>query len=186
LSPGKYVASWPVFVVADDPVALRVRVLVDDHRMIDMSAAWGAVDAREDARRAYVTRQLQVRLHQQQFRERVLAAYRAQCAFCRLRHEELLDAAHIIADSEARGDPVIGNGLALCKLHHAAFDRHFLTVRPDYRIEVSARILGEEDGPMLLHGLQELNQKVIHLPVLRSHRPDRDRLEERYRLFKRA
>ena len=50
-------------------------------------------------------------------------------------HAELLDAAHIVPDAD-EGEPVIPNGLALCKLHHAAFDRYFLGVRPDYVLQV--------------------------------------------------
>src|ERR1041384_3036364 len=79
------------------------------------------------------------------FRERVLEAYRYQCSFCRLRHEQLLDAAHIIGDTEAQGEPVVRNGLSLCKLHHAAFDNHFVGLRPDYVLEVRPDILRERD-----------------------------------------
>jgi hypothetical protein len=39
---------------------------------------------------------------------------------------ELLDAAHILPDGHPKGEPVVPNGLALCKLHHAAFDRQRL------------------------------------------------------------
>lgn len=46
---------------------------------------------------------------------------------------------------EPTGEPLVTNGLSLCKLHHAAFDRHFLTVRPDYVMEVSRSIFEEED-----------------------------------------
>lgn len=41
---------------------------------------------------------------------RVLAAYREQCAMCSLRHAELLDAAHIIADVDLEGEPIVPNG----------------------------------------------------------------------------
>ena len=56
-----------------------------------------------------------------------------------LRHHELLEAAHIVADSDPEGEPVVSNGLALCKLHHAAFDANILGVHPDYRVEVRPR-----------------------------------------------
>ena len=114
-------------------------------------------------RREYVTAIVRRRVHQQAFRARVIEAYRTHCALCRLRHQELLDAAHITADTEATGEPVVSNGLSLCKLHHAAFDRHFLTVRPDYTIEVRRSILEETDGPMLIHGLG-LHDRPIYLP----------------------
>ena len=91
--------------------------------------------------------------------------------------------AHITADAEASGELVVSNGLSLCKLHHAAFDRHFLTVRPDYTIEVRQSILDEEDGPMLLHGLKGMHDRPISLPREVSLKPDRERVEERYAAF---
>lgn len=46
-------------------------------------------------------------------------------------------AAHIIPDREEGGEPPVTNGLALCKLHHTAFDAFFLSIRPDReRLEV--------------------------------------------------
>ena len=100
---------------------------------------------------ATTTRLVQQRLHQQEFRERVLEAYQRHCAVCRLKRDRLLEAAHIIADREERGAPVVSNGIALCSLlYHAAFDAHFLiAVRPDYRVEVREDVLHEADGPML-------------------------------------
>ena len=115
-----------------------------------------ARDGMETARRRYTTATVRQRLHQCAFRERVLAAYRQQCAFCRFRHAELLDAAHMLPDTD-EGEPVVANGLALCKLHHAAFDRYFLGVRPDYIVQVRDDLLGETDGPTLVHGIQALH-----------------------------
>ena len=76
------------------------------------------------------------RLHQRAFRERVLEADREHCAIYSLRHHELLEAAHIVADSHPEDEPLVSNGLALCKLHHAAFDAHIIGVSPDCRVEV--------------------------------------------------
>ena len=95
-----------------------------------------------------MTRLGKQRMHQREFRQRVRRAYREQCAICRLRHEELLDAAHILPDGHPRGEPVVPNGLALCKPHHAAFDRHVLGVRPDLTVELRPDVLREPDGPM--------------------------------------
>jgi putative restriction endonuclease len=173
-------------VVGDDPARLTFTVEVDDADTVLASLPEGVAQGSDEARRLYVTATFRRRLHQRAFRERVLAAYQEQCAMCRLRHEELLDAAHIVADSEERGDPRIGNGLALCKIHHAAFDRHILGVRPDYHIEVRADILREIDGPMLKYGLQEMNGQVIVTPRRAEWRPDRELLEERYAAFRMA
>ena len=53
----------------------------------------------------------------------MLRAYRYQCAFCNLRHGELLDAARITPDSALHGEPVVSNGMSMGRLHDAAFDR---------------------------------------------------------------
>lgn len=181
---GKYLAVWPVFIVGDDLAKLTFKVEVDDagYAKYQTTGDATAVPA-EEARRSYITATVRQRVHQRSFRERVLNAYREQCALCRLRHEELLDAAHIIPDTEPEGDPVVSNGIALCKLHHAAFDRQFLAVRPDYVIEIRPDILEESDGPMLLHGLKEMHEQKLILPVAKEHRPNPAFLEKRYQRF---
>ena len=80
-----------------------------------------------------------MRLHQKSFRLRVLHAYHTRCAICRLGHEELLQAAHILPDGHPRGMPIVPNGLTLCGLHHPAFDAHVLGVSPDLEVEVQGR-----------------------------------------------
>lgn len=182
--PGRYLATWPVFVVGDAPERLAFSVAVDDPAHLSfgdatrMEVAEGA-----DARREYVTTLARRRLHQRAFRERVLLAYRHQCALCRLRHDELLDAAHIIPDTEPEGEPVISNGLALCRLHHTAFDRFFIGVRPDYVVEVRPDLLVEEDGPTLKHAIQELHGVKISLPRRRPDLPSEELLSNRYKRF---
>lgn len=185
--PGKYLAAWPAYIVHDEPEHLEFRVALDDAQNISSalqsSPAHLLSEPGENARRVYITGAYRQRLHQRAFRERVLHAYRAQCALCRLRHEELLDAAHIIPDSEPDGDPVVQNGLALCKFHHSAYDRNFLTIRPDYIVEIRREILTESDGPMLQHGLKELHHIKIDVPKPLALRPDPARLRYRYERF---
>ena len=76
------------------------------------------------------------------------------------------------------------NGIAMCKVHHAAFDSSFLGVRPDYRIEVRPDLLIEVDGPTLTYAIQGLKGQTIALPRRRSAGPDRLLLEERYEHFR--
>ena len=189
--PGRYLAAWPVFVAGDNPTNLAFSIAVDDatHFRLEPDRFQGASVVREDAdsaRRAYITAAVRVRLHQRAFRERVLEAYRRQCAFCRLRHEELLDAAHIVPDSQPEGEPLVRNGLSLCTLHHAAFDRCFLGLRPDYVIEVRPDIRRERDGPTLVHAIQALHGTRIVLPVPRGLRPDPALVEIRYEQFRQS
>jgi putative restriction endonuclease len=82
---------------------------------------------------------------------------------------------------------VVPNGLALCKIHHAAFDGNILGIRPDLVVELRRDILEEEDGPMLRHGLQELHGRaLLVVPRARELKPDPARLEARYQVFRQA
>lgn len=187
--PGRYIAAYPVLVIADDPNNLTFTVDVEPSESSILGDLAGAQELSLEAdifRRRYAATQVKVRLHQQSFRERVLNAYRRQCAFCKLRHDELLEAAHIIPDSDLLGEPLVRNGMALCALHHGAFDRKFIGVRPDYIIEVRADILREKDGPTLAHAIQALHGQRILLPRSIDQRPDPARLEIAYSKFRQA
>ena len=179
--PGQYLVTWPVFIVEDDPRRLQFTVA------LEAAAAGGEVlVAAESPARRYAVRSVRHRLHQRAFRERVLQAYQRACSMCQLRHAELLDAAHILPDTDERSTTAVSNGLALCKLHHAAFDHHIVGVRPDLVIEVRQDILAEVDGPMLRHALQELEGLRVHVPRQAVLQPDADFLAERYGVFRAA
>jgi putative restriction endonuclease len=183
--PGKYYPVFPAWIVADNPAALEVTVEADDPAssaaIFDGSAVFDAPD-----RRRYVTREVEQRLHQHVFRERVVAAYGCRCAICRLKHGELLDAAHIVEDKDPRGVAEVCNGLALCKLHHAAFDGNFLGITPDYVIRLRDDIRQEHDGPMLIYGIQAFHDQKIRTPRQPALRPNRDLLAERFARFTRS
>ncbi|HBQ64166.1 MAG TPA: HNH endonuclease [Clostridiales bacterium] len=192
IQKGKYVPVWPVYVVRDEPQRLTFTISVDEFRQHEgvqypHSNQIAEIIIREEApKREYITTEVRQRLFQQAFREIVLSAYDEQCAFCRLRHVELLDAAHIIPDNDEQGKPVVNNGLSLCKIHHAAFDNHIVGVRPDYKIEVRSSILTESDGMMLKYGIQELHGKAIILPRRLQDYPGTTQLEWKYKQFKSA
>ncbi len=137
--------------------------------------------------RRYIRRETMQRLHQPVFRATVLRAYDTRCAVCALRHRQLLDAAHIVPDRAEAGIAVVRNGLALCKIHHAAYDCHVLGIRPDLVVEIRADLLEEVDGPMLEHGLKGRHgQSLMALPAVRAERPDRELLDHRYACFRAA
>ena len=103
---------------------------------------------------------------------------------CRLKHPRLLDAAHIDSDIDELGEPVVSNGLSLCRIHHAAFDVRYLSVEPNtYRVRVQPHLLREKDGPMLQHGLQALEGLALQLPRSTAQRPDPERLARHYAKF---
>lgn len=182
-SRGIYTALWPAVIVADDPASRTFTVACEDIQVLRPEFTNTVAD---EVRRAYVTRLAVQRLHQAAFRQRVLRAYRTSCSVCHLRHPELLDAAHILSDRHDRGDPVVPNGLALCKIHHAAFDNDILGIRPDYVVEIRNDVLEEIDGPMLRYGLQATHGTTLLVPRASGDKPDPDRLEERYALFRQA
>lgn len=179
IASGIYSAHYPVWIVAEDREHLEFSVAVDEtQRLISkVDIAW---------ERDYALHLTKQRLHQPVFRTRVLRAYDDTCAVCRLRHAELLDAAHILPDTHPQGLPVVPNGLALCKIHHAAYDMNIVGIRSDLYIEVQPKVLAEVDGPMLRHGLQEMNGLRIIVPRAPDAQPDKDRLEERYAEFRAA
>jgi putative restriction endonuclease len=183
--PGLYEPAWPVFIVEDHAEALSFIVAIDDQ--VAAPEDWQVADpAALIARRQYITAVVRRRLHQRGFRDRVLRAYQQCCAVCRLRHDALLEASHILPDGHPRGEPIVPNGLALCKLHHAAFDSYIIGVTPDLEVKVRLDVLEEVDGPMLLHGLQGFQNRRIHVPRPDHLKPNRDFLAERYELFRRA
>ena len=182
--PGRYMAMWPVYVIGDSPATLTFSVAVDDAVHAGLfPQEQPATSGIAEVRREYVTSLARRRLHQRAFRERVLQAYRNQCALCRLRHSELLEAAHIVPDSEPEGEPVVRNGIALCRLHHAAFDRFFLAVRPDKTIIVRSDVLEESDGPTLQHAIQGLHGQSILIPRRPEEQPAEEFLERRFERF---
>jgi putative restriction endonuclease len=71
---------------------------------------------------------------QRVFREALIRVYDAQCAFCRCRFTDALEAAHIIpwraATPAERLD--VRNGILLCATHHRMFDANLITVGTDY------------------------------------------------------
>lgn len=173
--PNLYVPVFPVYVIDVD--------LENRHFIIDLDDSGLRTSRAVTLDKKYVARLVKQRVHQPMFRARVLNAYNKKCAVCTLKYPELLDAAHIISDSDERGLPVVTNGMAMCKIHHAAYDQNFLGVSPDYVVHINERLLADRDGPMLQFGLQAMDGKSLELPTRRDDRPDRDHLAERFARF---
>ena len=66
------------------------------------------------------------------------------------------------------------------------YDSDLIGISPDYTVHVRRDVREESDGPMLLHGLQELHESRVVLPNRRADRPDRERLAWRYERFRAA
>lgn len=183
IAQGLYVPVYPVWLLEEEADRQQFVVALDEMQLTNESE--GNASTVGEQERRYGQRIVRQRLHQPVFRAKVLLEYERQCALCRLKHIELLDAAHIQGDALG-GAPVVTNGIAMCKIHHAAFDVHILGIRPDYKVHVRADVLAEVDGPTLKHSLQELHGHGIEIPSRVAARPSKDLLEERYEAFLRA
>ncbi|MFZ3156638.1 MAG: HNH endonuclease [Smithella sp.] len=79
------------------------------------------------------------------FRQAVIEIYDCKCAVCgmKIKTPDFLswevEAAHIVPHS-FKGKDDIWNGLALCHLHHWAFDVGWFTLQDQYTIQVSSKI----------------------------------------------
>jgi len=179
VGPGVYRAI-PAVVVGDNRESHEFEVAVAG-AAIEMEQSLASADA--EIVKRYATSVVKRRLHQDRFRSAVIRAYKGRCTVCRLGHEELIDAAHILEDRDILGLPEVPNGLSMCKIHHAAYDANILGISRDCIVHVRDDILAEVDGPMLLHGLQEANGSRIVVPSHAALRPNREYLGTRYDRF---
>jgi putative restriction endonuclease len=114
------------------------------------------------------------RLGQGSFRVLVTDAYQRRCAMTGEKTLPALEAAHIQAYSK-NGPHLTNNGLLLRADLHRLFDRHYLTITSDLKIEVSQRIHEEfKNGRdyYRLHG-----KKLAVIPENREHQPSLEYIE---------
>ncbi len=179
MAPGQYLVVAPVFVREND-ASSRVVLLEVGIPLADTQP--GGPVSTPDARR-YALREVRVRLHQQRFRVDVLRAYRHRCAVCALREKQLVQAAHIVADPSPEGIAGVVNGLALCAIHHLAYDRNVIGIDPQGVVHIARRVREEHDGPMLREGIQGFHGAAILKPARAAEHPDPERLAVRFTAF---
>lgn len=175
--------EFPVWLVGEEPEQHQFVVAVEEGQKVVPSSVPSEI---REITKKYNLRLVKSRHHQPIFRSQVIHAYEKRCAVCRLPFVELLDAAHIKSDADG-GDAHVTNGLALCKIHHGAFDANIIGISPDYRIHVRQSVLETFDGPTLQYSIKEMNgEKLRQLPHERAAQPSKVLLEERFELFKNA
>lgn len=94
---------------------------------------------------------------------------------------ELIDAAHIIPVAATVSTDETTNGIALCKLHHAAFDRNLVSFNENYKIEISEKETESLIDKNLAGGLKEFKRNLkaaILLPADKRDYPNRDYINE--------
>ncbi|RME28357.1 MAG: HNH endonuclease [Deltaproteobacteria bacterium] len=181
LEPGIYAAVLPMYVVGDDRTRQQFELVpgmvLASHET--PTHTHHLLDSPPDRR--YGAQLVLARLHQQSFRHSVLSAYQHHCAMCSIHFDEFLDAAHIVPDSDPLGVPDVRNGLALCGLHHRAFDRFLIDIDDDYRIELSPELLRRRDGPVFEQAFLERHRQPLWLPRDTRLRPAAKYLQARRR-----
>ncbi|MGI8624298.1 MAG: HNH endonuclease [Solirubrobacteraceae bacterium] len=182
IAAAQYAVVAPVFITSLDETARLVRFEVA-LPVADTTPAGMVSDADT---RAYATREAVFRLHQHRFRGAVLRAYGSWCAVCTLREASLLQAAHIIDDRDPGGHATVVNGIALCAIHHLAYDRNLMGIDPTGVVHIAQRLLEEVDGPMLRTGLQGFHGAAMLQPRRQDEQPDPARLEVRFEQFSRS
>jgi putative restriction endonuclease len=182
ISPGQYMVFEPMFVTEDDPAAGLVLL---EFGLPFSDTQGNGIQSSEDARR-YEFALVRRRYHQVRFRRDVLNAYGNKCAVCSLREVDLLEASHIVRDADEAGIAAVINGIALCAIHHRAYDRNLMGIDPRGGVHIRERLLQEIDGPMLGNGLQHFHGAAILQPSRSADRPDPERLEVRFEEFEAA
>ncbi|EKS7428449.1 TPA: HNH endonuclease [Enterobacter cancerogenus] len=112
------------------------------------------------------------------FRQQVLRAYNYQCAVCgfNMRHDNTsvaLEAAHI-KWKQFGGPCEIANGLALCAIHHKAFDKGSLGVDENMRVQISSAVNGNS---VVSRFFWDFAGAQIHLPLQKENYPQANYIE---------
>ncbi|GAA0459732.1 hypothetical protein GCM10008985_15170 [Halococcus dombrowskii] len=112
-----------------------------------------------------------------QFRDMVYSVYDHRCAICGARRASSdgsyeIEAAHIMAVGDS-GPDIVQNGIALCRLHHWAFDAGWLAVSDEYTIVVADQpeVAGYDD-------FVSLEGTDLILPEETRHYPHKEYLEQ--------
>jgi len=131
----------------------------------------GDIEAIENSERRKVVATIVRRYRLADFRKRVLGAYNYGCAMCGVQLD-LIDAAHILPVAVDESTDHTNNGVALCKLHHAAFDRKLVSFDEDYRIEVSDTELKRLSDSRRGSGKDEFREMLKDALILPNDRRD--------------
>lgn len=115
-----------------------------------------------------------VRIGQGAFRLSVTDAYTKRCAITGEKTLPVLEAAHIKPYAEA-GPNIVTNGLLLRSDMHKLFDDGYITVTPDYKVEISKRIREEFENGREYY--QYHGKDLLIIPQAPSNRPRADYLD---------
>jgi putative restriction endonuclease len=171
-------------------VAFRPEYLVD--YALNMAALHGSVGKSEDSSkllnildtvseskiediadqvRREVVATIKRKYRQHDFRHRVLTAYSQRCAMCGVQLG-LVEAAHILPVAHETSTDDTKNGVALCTLHHKAYDNNLASFNEQYEVEVSAKAVKNLTTSNLIEGLPDFRHNLRPALILPADRRD--------------
>lgn len=113
------------------------------------------------------------RINQSSFRAVILANYNEQCAISGLCIPQLLIASHIVPwaeDENNRLNPT--NGICLSPLYDKAFDKGYISIRPDdYTVIISKELKSYKNREFYKNSFASIEDKSIFLPNKHSPNP---------------
>lgn len=125
------------------------------------------------APRQYAVQETRRALRALDFSSRVLGAYGHRCAMCAIQLR-LIDGAHILPVAHADSTDHTSNGVALCALHHRAYDRGLVTFDDKFGIHMSkgrVAALKAEDRGKGLKSFEDGLRPFLIVPPDKKDRP---------------
>jgi putative restriction endonuclease len=107
------------------------------------------------------------------FGRRVLSAYEHKCAVCGVQLR-LIDGAHILPAAHQDSTDQTTNGVALCALHHRAYDRGLVTFDDKFKVHINepmVKTLVDDDRAEGLTTFRKALRPIILIPADKKDRP---------------
>lgn len=142
--------------LSDDPDSVTQKEIEDD----------------VSAERKYAVSATKRALRALDFARRVLSAYEHQCAMCGTQMR-LVEGAHILPVTHLDSNDKTHNGVALCVLHHRAYDRALVTFDPDLKIHINGSMVEKFKHDSLAGGLTTFEKNLRPFLVPAAAKADR-------------
>lgn len=106
------------------------------------------------------------------FGRRVLGAYGRQCAMCGMQLR-LIDGAHILPAAHEDSTDQTSNGVALCALHHRAYDRALVKFDPLFKVSVNEQMVQKLKADDQAAGLESFRKNLKPFLIVPPDKKDR-------------
>jgi len=113
------------------------------------------------------------------FKNKIYQAYNNRCAMCGIQLE-LIEAAHIVPHVDESSSNDLNNGIALCALHHTAYDKALIYFDENFNILINQtkiqylEKIGKDSG---YRKFKEMSFEVLDLPDNHAARPNIDNIK---------